>query len=118
MIANIKVKFQKKYPRLCFAEMPVFCRSVEDLFRYDMDSDIALTIPVFNAVGTRKYRDVTEIRVHGFAKRAVWLAWEILNFTDFREQGLTLYISATQSVQHILEPYLEACKFPSSHVLW
>ena len=118
MITNIEVKFQKEYPRLCFAEMPILCRSMETLFDYDMDSDMALTIPVFNAIGTPKYKNVTEIRVHGFAKRAVWLAWELLHFTDFRQQGVTLYISATRSVQPILEPYLEACQFPSAHVLW
>ena len=118
MQTNIKIRLRDEYPRLCFAEIPILSESIESAFRYDMDSDTAIVIPLFYSETMRKYKDVAELSVHGFCKRAMWLASELLNWTDLREQGVTLYIAGTQKTKNILTPYLKACGFPDKHVLW
>ena len=118
MQVNLNIALKEEYPRLCFAEMPVLTRPLAPLFNYTQDADIAVVVPIFRADGTIKYSRSGDLRVHGFAKRAMWLSYELLNWTDLREQGVSLYLSVTQSVRDIFLPYAEACGFPSEHILW
>ena len=118
MQVTLNIELKHEYPRLCFAEMPLLQASIAPLFDYTADSDMAAVIPLFYGRTINKYRNAHELSVHGFCKRAMWLAYELLNWTDFREQGLTLYIGGTKTVKRILTPYLSACGFPDKFVLW
>lgn len=114
---QVNLSIKEEYPRLCFAEMPVLERSLAGL-NYETDTAFSVVIPLFYGSATPKYSAAGELLVHGFCKRAMWLAYEILNYTDFREQRWKLYVGATDSVRKILQPYLHACDFPNENILW
>lgn len=115
---NFNFSFSWDIPRLCFCEMPILEKSVADAFRYNADSDIAVIIPVFFSKHIGKYDSASEFLLHGFMKRAMWQAYELLNFTDLRAQGISYYIVAEETIKGQFRPYLDACEFPRDHVIW
>ncbi len=108
----------REIPRLCFGEMPILEKSVVDAFSYNANSDIAVIVPIFFSTHIAKYQTGADIALHGFMKRAMYQAYELLNFTDLREQGIHYYIIAHHTVKNRFRPYLEACQFPEDRIIW
>ena len=115
---SFNLALSREIPRLCFGEMPILEKSVANSFKYDADSDIAVIVPIFFSAHIGKYRVEPEIALHGFMKRAMYQAYELLNFTDLRGEGIHYYITAHQTVKKRLHPYLEACQFPEDRIIW
>ena len=117
-IISSKFLYEKEPPRLCFSEMPPLNVSIASAFNYEADADMAVVVPVFHTRNIRKYKFNADAAFHGFIKRSIYLAYETLNFTDFRKEGLSFYLFIPKEIRPLCLPYLEACEFPINNILW
>ena len=101
------------YSRPYFVEMPPLTKSLAHYFDYPVRNEIAQTIPVFYVP---EYKDLGE--VIGYAKRAFYLVRELFEYTDIREQGVGIYILASETLRPYMEPIREMCQFPPENILW
>lgn len=122
MQVNLQLEIFNIPRTLVFAEMPILRSSIRELFDYPVTADIAICIPVFNATLTKKHAIQTTFghvnKVHGYAKRAMYLVRELLNYTDVREQGIPIYVVCTSETKKIVGLYAEACNFPKSQLVF
>ena len=104
---------EPKYSRPYFVEMPSLTKSLASYFDYSERGHIAQTIPLFYVPEYKHFDECI-----GYIKRAFYLAKEFLEFTDMREQGVSLYIVASEPLKPFIEKYREDCAFPSENILW
>ena len=112
-----ELEIDESTPRRCIIEMPVLTKSLAKGLKYEISEDVALIIPLFFTKIISKYTTIPEIVAECYCKRSMWLAYELLNYTDMKELGLPLYIATTNTTREILEPYRQLCEFPESNVL-
>ena len=107
-----------EYPRLCYTEMPVFEKDISHVWTYPKNTDLGVIVPLFFNTTTKKYQRGYELLpTHGFMKRAIYLIWELLNYTDARDAGIPIYLAVTPTIHEMIVPYLEVSDFPESAVL-
>ena len=107
-----------EYPRMCYAEIPVFAKDISQVYAYPKNTELGVIVPLFFNTTTKKYPEGYEwLPTHGFMKRAIYLIWELLNYTDARDKHVPVYLAVTPTIHRIIAPYLEVCHFPESAVL-
>lgn len=122
MEVNLTLEIDSAIPRtLVYAEMPVLRTSVAPFFGYPITSDIAVCLSLFNATKTQKHAKRVTFgqtnKVHGYAKRAMYLVYELLNYTNIADCGIPIYVVCTDEVFRIVKEYAKACEFPMRHLL-
>ena len=78
--------------------------------------EYAILLPIFYTRKSIEYnellkQDRANLRIEGFCKRAMWLAYELINLTDIQTHQVGIYVVTTPEVNKMLTPYAEACQF-------
>ena len=98
-------------------KMPPLTKSIKQDFRYATHGDVAVIIPLFctqKQLGT----EITEAIYDALCKRAMWLAYELVHFTDMVQQGVACYIVVTEEMRPFFQTDASACDFPDDRVIW
>ena len=77
---------------------------------YATTDKYAILLPLFFTKRSLEYfylqrTDSARLRIEGFTKRALWLLYELVNYTDARDHGVPVYIIATSEMSEFLHPY-------------
>ena len=98
-------------------KMPTLTKSLKQDLDYATRGDLAVVIPLFC---TKKPLGVEMIEAiyDSLCKRAMWLAYELVHFTDMVQQGVACYITVTAEMRPFFEQYANACDFPDDRVIW
>ena len=101
------------YSRPYFVEMPPLTKSLAHYFDYPVRNEIAQTIPIFYVPKFKHFDECI-----GYIKRVFYLVRELFEYTDLREQGVSLYILVSEPLRPFFEKYREDCAYPPEKILW
>ena len=110
-----------RFPRQrLFLEMPPLQFSLADCFQQQKQKNgIAFFVPVFFGGNISSYQKQKHpfFQMHGYFKRAFWMAHEFFEFTDLRETNANFFICVQEEYRDLIEPYRQLCEFPEENLI-
>jgi len=102
-----------------YFSLPVLQENLGKYLNYEEKKELVMSLVVAKRIfDTHEHDHEWEHYAEVMLKRVFWCVWNLCEATDMIEARGGVRVSIDNKLRDIALPYIEACQFPMSHVIW